>query len=80
MILSAFLGSLGGGELSLGITEGVLGVAEGGGEVVTLSFQGSLDGGQLADQPVGILKSLVGLTELIWKWEPFCLRYANARV
>ena len=60
-------GGLGSGQLSLSVTESILGVTKGGGQVVTLGLKGCLQCSQFTDQPVGILEGQVGFTELIWK-------------
>lgn len=58
-------GSIGVGQLVLGVLEGVLGVPEGGSKVVSLSSEGSIGGSQVVDASVGVLQSIVGLTKLV---------------
>ena len=52
-------------QLVLGVLEGVLGVAEGGRQVVALGGEGGIGGRQVVDSSVGILQSIVGFAKLV---------------
>ena len=53
------------GQFVLSILEGVLGVAEGSSQVVSLSCEGGIGCGKLVETSVGVLESVVGLAELV---------------